>query len=87
MKGKYEQKKVGLKSHSDVYRVRRRPAYSSVTPFLILAKQGAAAPLDVRYYVTLPFVTGVNSFGLIPTMTGHLLSYPARLELLPPGGS
>ena len=39
-------KKVGLKSHSDVYRVRRRPAYSLVTPFLILAKQGAAAPFD-----------------------------------------
>ena len=48
MKGKYEQKKVGLESHSDVYRVRRRPAYSSVTPFLILAKQGAAAPLDIK---------------------------------------
>ena len=26
--------------------MRRRPAYSSVTSFLILAKQGAAAPFD-----------------------------------------
>ena len=46
--GYYDQNKVGLESHSNVYRVRRRPAYSSVTSFLILAKQGAAAPMD--YY-------------------------------------
>ena len=44
--GKYDENKVGLESLSDVYRVRRRPAYSSVTSFLILAKQGAAAPFD-----------------------------------------
>ena len=42
-----DQNKVGLKSHTDVYRVRRRPAYSSVTSFLILAKQGAAALFDL----------------------------------------
>ena len=46
-------KKVGLKSRSDIYRVRRRPAYSSVTPFLILAKQGAAAPLDTSLFADL----------------------------------
>ena len=44
----YDQNKVGLESHFNVYRVRRRPAYSSVTLFLILAKQGDAAPSDFQ---------------------------------------
>ena len=35
-----------LESHFNVYRVRRCLAYSSVTSFLILAKQGAATPFD-----------------------------------------
>ena len=45
---KYDQNKEGSESHSNVYRVRQRPAYSSVTSFLILAKQGAAAPFDLH---------------------------------------
>ena len=40
-------KNVRLESHSNEYRVRRSSAYSSVTLFLILTKQNAAAPFDL----------------------------------------
>ena len=35
--------------------MRRRPAYSSVTSFLILAKQGAAAPFDTTFDIIFGF--------------------------------
>ena len=39
----------------------RRPAYSSVTPFLILAKQGAAAPLDLLLLSSMSIFLSVQS--------------------------
>ena len=53
MIGEYDQNKVMLESHSNEYRVRRRPAYSFVTSFLILAKQGAATPFDIFCFLII----------------------------------